>query len=317
MMRVDKIRWVLAIVLVLFVVGCQSGLESVSEGEPQKEIQEEIHEEIQEETIDNRQVSIDPVLTIEWKGGKVEFSASELLAHPETEMIPFEGGGSYGGGTLKMQAIPVGVLFTDVPLDRVEAVEFESTDGFASFLEPELLFSDDPDAPRALVAIEDPADPWPPLRPGEPSAGPFYLVWQNAPPSLVGQEQWPYQLRYFRLSAAVEERFPGLLPDPALPADDPVRSGQKVFLRNCFACHTLNGEGNSQMGPDLNQPYSPTEYLAEGFLRRLVRDPQSLRHWPESKMSAFSESSLPDSELDQLILYLEHMAVQRRSQEAK
>jgi cytochrome c1 len=76
-------------------------------------------------------------------------------------------------------------------------------------------------------------------------------------------------------------------------------------------CHTLNGQGTSQLGPDLNIPFNPTEYMAEKYLRQLIRDPQSLRRWPQSKMAGFSPKDLPDGELDQIVAYLRSMIGQK------
>ena len=43
-------------------------------------------------------------------------------------------------------------------------------------------------------------------------------------------------------------------------------------------------------------------------LAAYIRDPQSLRHWPQGRMPGFSAATLPDGELHQLIGYLRHMA---------
>ena len=47
-----------------------------------------------------------------------------------------------------------------------------------------------------------------------------------------------------------------------------------------------------------------------------IRDPKSLRHWPDQKMPGFSEAALPDKEVDALIAYLRHMT-HRRDAEAQ
>jgi len=39
-----------------------------------------------------------------------------------------------------------------------------------------------------------------------------------------------------------------------------------------------------------------------------VRNPQSVRYYPGSRMSGFPEAVLPNSELEDLIAYLAHMA---------
>jgi cytochrome c1 len=58
----------------------------------------------------------------------------------------------------------------------------------------------------------------------------------------------------------------------------------------------------------LNVPYNPTEYLRVDALRRLIRDPQSLRRWQAAKMPRFPLTSLSDRELTDLLAYLRHMA---------
>ncbi|MNN34684.1 hypothetical protein D3C81_1484990 [compost metagenome] len=44
------------------------------------------------------------------------------------------------------------------------------------------------------------------------------------------------------------------------------------------------------------------------LLRRYIRDPQALRHWPQARMPGFSESALSEAQLDHLLAYLRHMA---------
>jgi mono/diheme cytochrome c family protein len=93
-----------------------------------------------------------------------------------------------------------------------------------------------------------------------------------------------------------------------------VRRGYAVFQRTCFACHTLNGEGDARMGPDLNISHNPTEYLSNDMLRAFIRNPQSLRRWPEGKMTGFpTQESLSDADLDAVLAYLRYMA-QHKSQ---
>ena len=86
------------------------------------------------------------------------------------------------------------------------------------------------------------------------------------------------------------------------------RAGFVQFQKNCLACHRLNRAGDSAFGPDLNIPHSPTEYLAGDFLRRYIRDPQSMCRWPEGLLSGFSRDALNARELDQLIAYLRYIS---------
>jgi hypothetical protein len=80
------------------------------------------------------------------------------------------------------------------------------------------------------------------------SAGPFYLVWTDPQAGNISPEQWPSEVASIKRMAPVAERFPALLPDPALKADDPVNQGFALFQKNCLACHRLNGAGMRSSG---------------------------------------------------------------------
>ncbi len=193
-----------------------------------------------------------------------------------------------------------------------DSSQIVALDGFVAELSVEPLIARN--GSRAWLAIEDASLPWPPLAAGKRSAGPFYLVWTDADKAQISPEQWPFQISTIRVLDAVEARFPRILPDAGLAVDDPEWTGFSMFRKHCFACHTLNGEGDARLGPDLNQPHNPTEYLRADFLRTYIRNPQSLRHWPQAKMPGFSTDTLSDTELDALLTYLTHMAAQRKAQ---
>ena len=126
-------------------------------------------------------------------------------------------------------------------------------------------------------------------------------------------ELWVMQLTGFTIDASFAKMYPHVQPDQKLAANDPVMLGFKVFKTNCFACHTLNREGNSMIGPDLNVPHNPTEYFAGDYLRKLIRNPQNLRYWPQSKMKGFSVSDVSEAELDDLLAYLKYMSNRKNS----
>ena len=67
------------------------------------------------------------------------------------------------------------------------------------------------------------------------------------------------------------------------------------------------------MGPDMNLPMNPTEYFTESALRKLVRDPKSVRAWNAGVMPGFDAGRLIDTELDNIIAYLKHMASKKAS----
>jgi cytochrome c1 len=51
-----------------------------------------------------------------------------------------------------------------------------------------------------------------------------------------------------------------------------------------------------------------TEYFTESALRKLVRNPKSVRDRGASAMPGFDGSRLSETELDDIIAYLKHMA---------
>jgi len=242
-------------------------------------------------------------LNLELGAGSRTWQTEELLKHPQVQTINISDDVSYKRD-MSYRAVPLAALLTGIqPDDHLQAV---ALDGFAAEMPAAPLLNTQ--GAQAWLAIEDPAKPWPPLSEGKHSAGPFYLVWTNPQAGNISPEQWPFEVASIKRMAPVAQRFPALLPDPALKADDPVNRGFALFQKNCLACHRLNGAGDAQFGPDLNVPFSPTEYFGADFLKRYIRDPQSLRQWPQAKMPGFSAAVLPDGDLELLVGYLKHMA---------
>lgn len=245
-------------------------------------------------------------LTLELPDGVHTWNTAQLLAHPQAQQIQIAEDVSYKR-PMTYRAVPMAALLNGVTAEQhVQAV---ARDGFAAEIPAGPLLQKT--GAQAWLAVEDPADPWPVLGTGDHSAGPFYLVWTNPQASNIGPEEWPYAMASVKVLASVAERFPAMRPDPKLAADDPVNQGFAVFQKSCLACHRLNGAGDSQLGPDLNQPRSPTEYFAGDYLKRYIRDPQSLRQWPQAKMPALSAAVLSDGDLELVIGYLKHMAQRR------
>ena len=242
-------------------------------------------------------------LTIELDHTHKTWETAELLKHPDAQTVQIVDDVSYKRN-MTYRAVPLAVLLPG--LKSANHLQAVALDGFAAELAAAPLL--EKNGARAWLAVEDPAHPWPALADGKPSAGPFYLVWTAPQAGHISPEQWPFQISGIKQLKTVAERFPALLPDPTLAANDPINQGFALFQKNCLACHRLNGAGDAQVGPDLNIPYNPTEYFGGDFLKRYIRDPQSLRRWPQAKMPAFAASVLPDSELALLVAYLKHMA---------
>ncbi|XRD90902.1 cytochrome c [Dyella nitratireducens] len=207
--------------------------------------------------------------------------------------------------TMTYRAVPLRALLPK--LARGDRLKFVANDGFSVDIAADALLNRS-DA-QAWLAVEDPQHPWPPLPGNKGDAGPFYVVWTKPAAAGISSEQWPYQLARIQRVEDTATRFPATVPAASVPTDSPVRRGYTVFQRTCFACHTLNGQGDARMGPDLNIPHSPTEYLSTDMLRAFIRNPQSLRRWPEGRMTGFpTQQSLSDADLDAVISYLKYMA---------
>jgi mono/diheme cytochrome c family protein len=242
-------------------------------------------------------------LTVDLGHGRQTFTTAALLARDDVRDIDVPVDVSYHRA-MRYRAVPLAHLLAGLTPD--DHVQFVALDGFAAEMAASLLL--DKGGSEPWLAIEPTAGAWPALKEGKPSAGPFYLVWIHPEAAHVSPEQWPYQVASIRMLPPVAMRFPAMRPAPGLAADTAVMRGFSLFQKHCLACHTLNGQGDAHLGPDLNIPHNPTEYLRADMLKTLIRDPQSLRRWPEAKMSGFDAKTLPDSDLDDLLAYLKHMA---------
>ena len=249
-----------------------------------------------------------PVLTITAGAVTNHFTAAELLSRADLATLQIPPNVDYKV-SLTLQAVPL--------LDLLAA---KGSTGLrqAPPMALSLKFRSRSSRPAkgearfAWIAVENPNHPWPKLPGKDASAGPFYLIWQNPERSHVSNEQWPFMLEKLAAAQSPKLRWPQLTVDAALPADAPARRGEEVFVTQCIPCHQLNGGGASDIGPDLGQPMGATDYLTEAGLRALVRDPKSVRTWPQQQMPAFPLSVLPDTDLDALIAYLRQIVSQQR-----
>jgi mono/diheme cytochrome c family protein len=245
-------------------------------------------------------------LTATIAGRTQKYSTAALLAHPSATNITVAQDVSYKK-PMTYRAVPASVLLAGLP--REDTVRFVAADGFAASIPAGLLMAASEDAPRAYLAIEPANAPWPPLKAdAKETAGPFYLVWLRTDRGRISPEQWPYQIATIEDVPPVAVRFAGLAPAAGVPVNDPIRRGFAVFSASCLPCHTLNLMGDARVGPDLNVPFSPTEYMREDFLRMQVRNPQALRSWPAAKMPGFDLNAMTEKELDDLLAYLYYMS---------
>ena len=256
----------------------------------------------------------EPTLSIEISGKGIvkTYTRHELLAKAEKQTLIINYTPIYQGKMIHYTVVAAASLFDHLGVKTNALIQFKTLDGFSAPIDTKKLLNRDPKGAIAYIAIEDEQHKWPAIKKTSTATpGPFYLVWKNPQLSDVREEEWPFQLSGFQVRSSLRELFPEIFPSSSLPENSPVNRGFKSFTQNCFACHTLNKSGDSKIGPDLNTPHNPTEYFQADYLKMLIRDPQKLRYWPQAKMRGFSEESMSNAELDDLIAYLKHMSTRK------
>src|SRR5262245_14951200 len=254
----------------------------------------------------------DAVLDVVIGGQSRQFARDELLRRADVTTVAIPNDVAYGKA-MDFRAVPLATLLAGLDPPSNSVIESVALDGFVAQLPLDLLTNTDPAKAVAWLAIEPDDRPWPMLPGKTQTAGPFYIVWTGAAVATIRSEQWPYQVKKLESQALPVERWPALYVDPALPPTDPVRAGLALYVTQCLPCHTLNGAGASTVGPDLNQPMSPTQYMTREGLHALIRDPKSVRSWPTMQMPGFAGDRMSDGEIDQIIGYLTHMAKRRKT----
>jgi len=243
--------------------------------------------------------------------GTRSYSLTELLKRPDLEEITVKHDPVYGGRERRYQAISAAALLAETKLPEDTVLQVRCLDGFVASISKGRIMQASHGQSRAYIAIENPASQWPalPLKPASGSAGPFYLVWLNPEMSGILQEEWPYQVVAFEIKGRLQDVYPRIFPRHL--TDAKVVRGFKLFQQTCFACHTVNHEGASQVGPDLNLPLNPTEYLLPSVLPRYIRDPKSIRSWEGSKMPGFGPETFSDEDIASVVAYLKEMALEK------
>ena len=255
----------------------------------------------------------EPTITVTVANDTRSFTRGELLARPDATTIEVARDVTYRV-PMTYRAVPVASLLAGMTVPPDSVIEAVTLDGFIAQLPPDLILNTDASKAVAWLAIEPTEHPWPKIPGKDASAGPFYIVWTGAAIGTIRSEQWPYQLAKLISQPSPATRWPALAVNSALPATDPVRAGQALFVVQCLPCHKLNGAGASDVGPDLNLPQNPTEYFTSPGLHDLIRNPRAVRTWPALIMPSFSADALSDREIGLIIAYLKHMAGRKQAQ---
>jgi mono/diheme cytochrome c family protein len=195
----------------------------------------------------------EPTITVTVGNDTRSFTRGELLARPDATTIHVARDVAYRR-PMTYRAVPVASVLAGMTLPPDTVLEAVALNGFVAQILPDLLLKTDESKAVAWLAIEPAEQPWPAISGKNENAGPFYIVWTGAEVGSIRSEQWPYQLAKLVSRPSPLSRWPALAVNSALPANDPVRAGQALFVIQCLPCHKLNGAGAADVGPDLNQP---------------------------------------------------------------
>ncbi len=243
----------------------------------------------------------EPTLVFRSGAREKSFTRTQLLNHPSKKTLHMIDQSGYQGREMDYEVVPVSALVEGLELPPDSELHYQTRDGFSSSVEAAKAVSTDPNRAIGYIAVEKPDQPWPKFEGRNYTAGPFYLVWDKPELSGIGREEWPFMLSSFTVEPSIASRYPKIVPTRK---GTPEYRGYLLFVKNCFPCHTMDGQGTSKMGPDLNVPQNPTVYLTPTAFRQLIRDPRSVRIWPELKMTGFDKNILSDKDLDDLVAYL-------------
>lgn len=154
----------------------------------------------------------------------------------------------------------------------------------------------DADAPQGKDWIE-------PIKDGRSmKIAPFYVVYTDVPATDYSYK-WPYNLVSMRLAPKSNETA-AIFPDQ----DDTVVQGYDLFKTHCLTCHALNNVGG-KMGPELNIPMNVTEYWQMKHLKAFIVNPAAYRK--DCKMPTLSY--LKEKEVDEILRYLQYMALHKKA----
>ena len=253
-----------------------------------------------------------PTLTVTGRTSTRTFTQKALLANPAIRSVTVAD--PVYRRTMTYRAIPLAELLKGTGIGPDDHLQARATDNFSVAIPGRLAASADTAQVEAFLAIEDPEAPWPaiPGKPDKASAGPFYIIWRRAPSIQISPEYWAYRLAALAVTDSPLKRWPGLAVGADVPAGDPIRTGLDRFVALCMACHRFNGDGEGEQGPDLGRPMNVTEYFQIPALKKLIRDPASVRRWPDQKMPGFDRAALSDNDLDAIVDWLAYKAKQKR-----
>ena len=247
--------------------------------------------------------------TVVGRLGTTAFTLAELRSHAKAAEFKVADDPVFHRA-MTYRGVPVADLLAEAGVEPDDYIQARALDNFSVAIPARLLIRG-----GAVLALDDPAQPWPLIEKGgeKYSAGPYYLVWPKPLPSgnTASSEFWAYRLAALEAVESPLKRWPQLRVGDEQPPGSPVRIGLSRFTTTCLACHKFDGAGEATQGPDLGRPMNPVDYFRPSALRKLLRDPDSVRSWPGRQMPAFTPEMLSDSDIDAILAWLAYKAERR------
>jgi len=247
-------------------------------------------------------------LTIETTTIKKIFTSQQLLADKRVEKINLLNSRAYPHTLMKFNAIKLCDLLRPFHVHYQDMIELIAIDDFVAVVPASKILSCHPNQAIAMLAIESLTHPWPKLKynnsnqnhPDEGTAGPYQVIWLHPEKSYISNEYWAWKVNKIKIHKRAEDAID--LPRPTVK-NKHIQNGYHMYVSHCMACHTLHHIGKAKIGPDLSKNTFET-FENDEKLRKFIRDPQSVRPKNNDRMSGTDESSLSNTDLNDLILYL-------------
>ncbi|WP_133139384.1 c-type cytochrome [Legionella genomosp. 1] len=217
---------------------------------------------------------------------------------------------AYPNRKMKYQTVRLCDLLDKYQISPDNILEFVANDQFSVLIPARLILNCQKNASIAYLAIE-PDKKWPVLfNHTNTTAGPYAVIWTDPELSYISDEYWAWSvvqiIEHQRINESIVISAPARIPQKIKTR---VLNGYNIYVSHCSSCHTLKHIGKATIGPDLIYPKTIFEYYPDiNQLKQFIRNPDSVRKLPNSRMSGSSYVGLKDDDLDDLIDYFKFIA---------
>jgi mono/diheme cytochrome c family protein len=131
---------------------------------------------------------------------------------------------------------------------------------------------------------------------------PYYLIWKEDYKKNAAKRRnhWPWRIRSFHL----EKNAPAQL-IPGKEQEEDVTWGYKNYIKQCIACHKINGIGGRKAQELISNKL--INKLKDSYLRKFISNPRSINK--DSKMPMFPKKiDIRAKRINDIIKYLRYMS---------